>query len=85
MTNFTTVPPTAAATRPLQNEGTVMLLHEALARSRMRAAEEAARRHALVRAVTAGRRWRALARFAERRAVAAEHAPVVIRGRLRGA
>jgi hypothetical protein len=58
-------------TRPVQNEGTAMLLHEALARSRMREAEQAAREHALVRSLTAGRRWRMLARYAERRAAKA--------------
>jgi hypothetical protein len=56
-------------TRPIRNEGTVMLLHEALARSRMREAEQAARDYALVRALTAGRRWQMLARYAQRRAV----------------
>jgi hypothetical protein len=60
----TPLPPT----RPVQNEGTVMLLHEALARSRMREAEQAAREYAMVRALTAGRRWRTLARYAQRRA-----------------
>jgi len=65
-------------TRPAQTEGTAMLLHEALARSRMREAEQAAREYALVRALTAGRRWQMLARYAQRRAVrksaaAAEH------------
>jgi len=67
LTNFlieTPLPPT----RPVQNEGTAMLLHEALARSRMREAEEAAREYALVRAFTAGRRWQMLARFAQQRA-----------------
>ena len=62
----TPLPPT----RPVRNEGTVMLLHEALARSRMREAEQAARDYALVRALTAGRRWRMLARYAQRRAAA---------------
>ena len=69
MTNLviaTPLPPT----RPVQNEGTVMLLHEALARSRMREAEQAAREYALVRAFTAGRRWQMLARYAQRRAEA---------------
>ena len=60
-----------AAPRPVvrDREGTTMLLHEALARSRMREAKQAAREYALVRALTAGRRWRMLARYAERRAV----------------
>ena len=69
MTNLTLVTP-LPPTRPVQNEGTAMLLHEALARSRMREAEQAAREYALVRAITAGRRWRMLARYANRRAVA---------------
>jgi hypothetical protein len=60
----TPMPPT----RPVQNEGTAMLLHEALARSRMREAEQVAREYALVRALTAGRRWRMLARYAQQRA-----------------
>lgn len=45
-----------------------MLLHEALARSRQREAEQAAREHALARQLMAGRRWALLARFATRRA-----------------
>jgi hypothetical protein len=57
-------------TRPVQNKGTAMLLHEALARARMREAERVAREYALVRALTAGRRWRMLARYAQRRALA---------------
>jgi hypothetical protein len=36
----------------------------------MREAEQAARDYALVRALTAGRRWRMLARYANRRAAA---------------
>jgi hypothetical protein len=49
-------------------EGTLMLLHEALARSRQQEAEQAARDHALARSVTAGQRWARLARFAARQA-----------------
>lgn len=64
--------PTVRSTRSPRTEATFMLLHEALARSRMREAEQAAREHALVRALTVGRRWRMLARYAERRATAAE-------------
>lgn len=45
-----------------------MLLHEALARSRQREAEEAARRYRLARSFRAGRRWAQLAGFAARRA-----------------
>jgi hypothetical protein len=52
-------------------EGNVMLLHEALARSRMQEAQRAASEWALAREVTAGRRWERLARFAERRAAQA--------------
>lgn len=51
-----------------REEKTVLLLHEALARSRMREAEQAAREYRLARSVTAGRRWSQLARFAVRRA-----------------
>jgi hypothetical protein len=69
LTNLTLVTP-QPPTRPVQNEGTAMLLHEALARSRMREAEQAAREYALVRALTAGRRWQMLARYAQRRAAA---------------
>jgi len=69
LTNLTLVTP-LPPTRPVQNKGTAMLLHEALARSRMREAEQAARDYALVRALTAGRRWRMLARYANRRAAA---------------
>ena len=69
MIDFTLVMP-MPPTRPVQNEGTAMLLHEALARSRMREAEQAAREYALVRSLTAGRRWRMLARYAQRRAAA---------------
>ncbi|MGH3565859.1 MAG: hypothetical protein ACRDRH_07460 [Pseudonocardia sp.] len=49
-------------------EGMPMLLHEALARSRQREAEEAARRYRLARSFLAGRRWAQLAGFATRRA-----------------
>jgi hypothetical protein len=60
-------------TRPVtrDREGTPMLLHEALARSRQQEAREAARHHALVRQFTAGRRWASLAGFAARRAARA--------------
>jgi hypothetical protein len=69
MTDFMT-PPTTARIRPVvrDGEGTEMLLHEALARSRHQEAIAAARRHALVRQFTAGRRWASLAGFAARRA-----------------
>jgi hypothetical protein len=81
MTDF--MPPAAPALpRPvvLHREGTEMLLHEALARSRQREAERAAREYALARRLTAGRRWASLAGFAARRAelarVAAGAAPL---------
>jgi hypothetical protein len=45
-----------------------MLLYEALARARMREAEEAARRDRVVRRLVAGRRWAWLARYANERA-----------------
>jgi hypothetical protein len=70
LTNSTLVTP-QNPTQPVQTEGTAMMLHEALARSRMREAEQAARDYALVRALTAGRRWRMLARYANRRAAQA--------------
>jgi hypothetical protein len=47
---------------------TAMLLHEALARTRMREAEQAARQHRQARRLTAGRNWRRLARWSARRA-----------------
>jgi hypothetical protein len=69
MTTFLT-PISAAPARPVvQNrEGTEMLLHEALARSRHQEAVAAARQYALARHFTAGRRWASLAAFAARRA-----------------
>lgn len=45
-----------------------MLLQEALARTRMREAEQAARDHRQARQLTAGRNWRRLARWSARRA-----------------
>jgi hypothetical protein len=69
MTDLMTTP-TTAQPRPVvrDGEGTEMLLHEALARSRHQEAVAAARRHALVRQFTAGRRWALLAGYAARRA-----------------
>ena len=68
----TTVPAQSPSTQPepavRDREGPLMLLHEALARSRQQEARRAARDHALARSVTAGRRWTLLARFATRRA-----------------
>lgn len=46
----------------------MLLLDEALARSRQQQAEKAAREHALARQLTAGRRWARLSAFAARRA-----------------
>ena len=62
-----------APRRPIvrDREGTKMLLHEALARSRQQEAMEAARQHALARQFVAGRRWGRLAGFAARRAARA--------------
>ena len=87
MPNFTNTAP-LAVDQSVAHEGTVMLLiHEALARSRMREAEQAAREYALVRALSEGRRWRTLARYAERRAAAADErvAPAHARRALRSA
>ncbi len=65
-----------AAPRPIvrDREGTAMLLHEALARSRQQDAMEAARRYAVARPLAAGRTWSRLARFAARRAASARAA-----------
>jgi hypothetical protein len=68
----TTPAPTRQVVR--DREGTKMLLHEALARSRQQEALEAARQHALARQFVAGRRWALLARFAARRAARARAA-----------
>ncbi|MCE3550734.1 hypothetical protein LWC33_04600 [Pseudonocardia sp. RS11V-5] len=56
-------------------QGTAMLvMNEALARSRQQEAEEAAREHRLARQLTAGRRWDRLAAYAARRAARARAA-----------
>jgi hypothetical protein len=69
MTDLMTTPTTALTRQVVRDgEGTEMLLHEALARSRHQEAVAAARRHALVRQFTAGRRWALLAGYAARRA-----------------
>jgi hypothetical protein len=58
-----------------EREGTTMLLlQEALARSRQQEAIQAAERHTLARQVAAGRTWSVLARFAARRAARARAA-----------
>ncbi len=49
----------------------MLLMNEALARSRSREAEQAAREHAIARQLLAGRRWARLADFAARRAARA--------------
>lgn len=73
MNELMILPSPAAAPYPLvrDREGTAMLLHEALARSRQQEAEQAARQHAQIRSVTAGRTWAVLAGFAARRAARA--------------
>lgn len=59
----------ALSTTARDREGSAMLLlDEALARSRQQQAEKAAREHALARQLTAGRRWARLSAFAARRA-----------------
>ena len=67
-----TFPMTQTVTSPapiMDREGTGMLLmHEALARSRQQEAEQSAREHALARQFVAGRGWARLAAFAARRA-----------------
>ncbi|MBA2322733.1 MAG: hypothetical protein H0V92_01495 [Pseudonocardiales bacterium] len=79
MTDLMPAPaPVSAHTQPVDREGTTMLLHEALARSRQQEAEQAAREFALARSITAGRRWAVLARFAARRA---ERARASVRAR----
>ena len=45
-----------------------MVLHEALARMRMREAEQAAQSYRLARRLTAARHWQRLARWTARRA-----------------
>jgi hypothetical protein len=70
---MTDLMPTALRARETvrDREGMLMLIHEALARSRQREAEEAARQYRLVRSLTAGRYWAWLAGFAARRATRA--------------
>ena len=60
---------TARTSSTTGREGSAMLLlDEALARSRQQQAERAAREHALARQLTAGRRWARLSAFAAARA-----------------
>jgi hypothetical protein len=51
-----------------------MLMHEALARARMREAEQAAQRDRLARRVAAARSWQRLAAWTARRAAKANSA-----------
>lgn len=67
MTYFTSSAAGPSAIRDREGPG-MLLLDEALARSRQQEAEQAAREHALARRFTAGRRWSRLAAFAARRA-----------------
>ncbi len=84
MTDFIPAPTFAPViVTPADREGTTMLLHEALARSRQREAEQAAREYALARSLNAGHRWAVLARFATRRAERAR-AGVRARGAVAG-
>ncbi|KAA2262821.1 hypothetical protein F0L68_11315 [Solihabitans fulvus] len=46
-----------------------MLMHEDLARTRMREAEHSAERQRLVHRISAARRWRRISGWAERRAL----------------
>lgn len=67
MTYLTSIPAFTSTAR--DREGPAMLLlDEALARSRQQQAEKAAREHALARQLTAGRRWARLSAFAAKRA-----------------
>jgi len=65
---MTTPNPSPAATRTHTRGHGMLLMNEALARSRQREAEQAAREYALARSLVAGRRWSRLAAFAARRA-----------------
>jgi putative heme iron utilization protein len=74
----TFVPQTDRPTHPttLDDQGTTMLLlNEALARSRQREAEQRAREHRLARRLSAGRGWARLARYCARRAERARAVP----------
>lgn len=72
MTNLSTSTAGPSAVRDREDRNTqghgMLLMNEALARSRQHEAEQAAREHALARQLTAGRRWSRLAAFATRRA-----------------
>ncbi|MBW0114870.1 hypothetical protein [Pseudonocardia abyssalis] len=78
MTYFIASPAGPGAIRDREDHHTrghgMLLMDEALARSRQQEAEQAARDHALARQLTAGRRWSWLAAFAARRAERARRA-----------
>ena len=80
MTDFMTPSTTLARPGLRAGEGTAMLLHEALARSRHQEALAAAQQYALVRQFTAGRWWASLADYAARRA---DHARASVSGTAR--
>jgi len=67
MTRMTSTAVPTTVDKPMKGTN-VMLLEEALARSRMREAQQAAREHRRARQVTAGRNWQRLARWSARRA-----------------
>jgi hypothetical protein len=72
--------PELASTDADQTGTAMLLIHEALARSRMSEAEQAARAYRTARTLTAGRNWGRLARFAQRRSERARSARVVALG-----
>jgi hypothetical protein len=72
VTDFRLVSPTSP-TNPIEPTSTAlggqsMWMYEALVRSRLHETEQEARRQRMVRELTAGRFWRRVARFADRRA-----------------
>ncbi len=77
MTETATCTPELARTDADQTGTTMLLIHEALARSRMSEAEQAARAYRTARSLTAGRNWNRVARFAQRRAERARSARLV--------
>ncbi|MBW0091016.1 hypothetical protein I4I73_19230 [Pseudonocardia sp. KRD-184] len=81
MTLFTTATPyPSGAVRDREDRLSrghwMLLMNEALARSRQQEAEQAARDHALARQLVAGRTWARLAAFAQRRAESARRRSV---------
>lgn len=72
--NRTAVRPTStnpASTNLTSKGNDTMFMEEALARSRMREAQQAARDHRRAREFTAGRNWQWLSRWSARRAASA--------------